>query len=103
MHLAGEQQRIERRAEVVDHHVVQDARRAGLRIDLDLGEMGAVGIGRLLRREGVLGRKRAAARRRTAGELGERDHAIGAGHAHRAVGDLEIARRRFERIGGNAP
>ena len=36
----------------------------------------------------------------TARELGERDRPVGAGHAHRAVDDLEIARRRFQRLGG---
>ena len=61
MHLAGQQQRIERRAEVVDHHVIDDAGRTGLWIDLDLGEMGAVGIGRFRRGERGFSRERALA------------------------------------------
>ena len=48
MHLAGEQQRIERGAEIIDHDVVQDRRRAGVRIDLDLGDVRAIRISRRL-------------------------------------------------------
>ena len=42
VHLAGEQQRIERGAEIVDHDVVQDRGRAGVGIDLDFRDMRAV-------------------------------------------------------------
>jgi hypothetical protein len=83
MHLAREQQRIERGAEIVDDQVAQNGRGAGLRIDLDLGQMGAVGIGRRLREERVFLGQRAALRLSPAGRP-----------------DLEVARGRFEGVGG---
>jgi hypothetical protein len=45
MDLTCEQQRVERRAEIVDDDVVDDFDDAGRRIDLDFGEMGAVRVG----------------------------------------------------------
>ena len=48
MDLAGEQDRVHRHAEIVDDRVVDDLGCAGLRIDLDLADMGAVRIGRLV-------------------------------------------------------
>ena len=52
MDLAGEQQWIERHADIVHHHIVDEMHGAGVGIDLDLGEMRAIGIG------GSQGRKR---------------------------------------------
>ena len=101
MDLACEQQRIEGLPEIVDHPVAQDARYAGLRIDLHLGEMGAVRECRRRRREGILGGEAAPPRLGVAGKLGERDCAVGAGDARRAVGELEIAGGSLQRPGGN--
>ena len=102
MHLPCQQQGIERYAEIVDHTIVHDPCRTGLGIDLDLGEMRAVGVGRLLRGESVLGRERAAAGAGMPGEIGKGDHAVRAGHAHgAAVADLKIARSRLERLGSH--
>ena len=97
VHLAGEQQRIERHAKVVDHDVIGEPAAASLGVDLDLGQMRTVGIGRGLRHKGVLDRKFFGCAR-AAGELGERDRAIGAGDAHKTVGEFEIARTRLKRI-----
>ena len=47
MDLAVKQDRIHRRAEIVDDDVVGDGGDAGLGVDLDLGDMGAVRVGRL--------------------------------------------------------
>ena len=66
MHLAGEQQRIERHAEIVDDDVVDDLDDAGGGIDLDLREMGAVRIGAVGAGEG---RARVELRRIDAGRL----------------------------------
>ena len=68
MHLAREQQRIERGAEIVDHDVVDDRGCAGLGIDLDFGDMRAVRICRrldaeLVRRAQFLGVARGCAAR----------------------------------------
>ena len=43
MALALDQQRIDDRAEVVDHRVLHDLDDAGVGIDLDLGDVAAVG------------------------------------------------------------
>ena len=80
MHLAGEQQRIERGAEIVDDDVADDLGRAGVRIDLDLGDMGAVRIGRRLGAEFLRRATASPASPRMRGEIGKRDDAVGAGH-----------------------
>ena len=49
VNLAREQQRIDDRAEVVDHVVGDDLDQPGLRIDLHLADVRAVGEGRGLR------------------------------------------------------
>ena len=50
----GEQDRVHRRAEIVDDDVVDDLGDAGLGIDLDLGDVGAVRVGRLGLLEGIV-------------------------------------------------
>ena len=55
MHLAGEQQRIERDAEIVDDDVIHDLDDAGGGIDLDFRQMGAVRVGAIGAREGRAG------------------------------------------------
>ena len=66
MDLAGEQQRIERHAEIVDDDVVDDLDDAGRRIDLDFGEMGAVRIGAVGLRRRSRSRSASTDRRRDA-------------------------------------
>ena len=83
MNLAGEQQRIERHAEIVDDDVIDDLDDAGRGIDLDFGQMRAVRIGAVGLGEG---RARIQLRRIGAGPLGEigkADRAVGAGDADR--------------------
>src|SRR5436305_875671 len=46
MDLTLEQQRIDHRAKIVDHDEAEDARRAGIGLDLDLADMAAIGEGR---------------------------------------------------------
>ena len=99
MHLAGEQQRIERHAEIVDDHVVDDLDDAGRRIDLDFGQMRAVRIGAVGLREGRAGIQLRRIDARAFGEIGEADGAVGAGDPHDAVADLEVADAGFQRFG----
>jgi len=47
--LAFNDHRIDHVSAIVHHHIAQDFHVAGLDIDLDLGHMGAIGIGRLIR------------------------------------------------------
>ena len=101
MHLARKQQRIKRGAEVIDNDVTHDVRRAGVRIDFDFGDVRAIRKRRrldaeLLRRAQFVGR-----RVRMRGEIGKRDHAVGAGNADSSIRDFQIARCRFQSVGGN--
>ena len=85
MALALDQQRIDDRAEVVDHGVPHHLDPAGVGIDLDLGDMAAVGEGRRRRLVHVadvervghaLGQLHAAAQ--ALGQLHDADAAVGA-------------------------
>jgi hypothetical protein len=76
MHLAGEQQRIERHAEIVDDDIVDDLDDAGRRINLHLGEVRTVRVGAVGLREG---RARVQFRRidaRTLRQIGKADRAL---------------------------
>ena len=48
MHLARDQHRIDDAAEIVEHVIGDDLDLAGLRVDLDLADMAAIGEGRRL-------------------------------------------------------
>ena len=98
--LPGQEQRVERDAEIIDHDIGDDLRGAGVGIDLDLGKMRAVGERRGFGHESIIGRQ-FLLRARAAGEIGERDGAVGTDDPYDAVGDFEIARRGFEHVGGN--
>ena len=69
-------------------------------IDLDLGDMRAVRIGRVRRHEVAFAGARLLGRLRQAREIGKGDPPVGAGDADRAVGDLEIGDRGLELVGG---
>ena len=91
MHLAGEQDRVHRDAKIVDDGVADDRRGAGLRIDLNLADMGAVRIGALVLDEFA----KALEVVRFPGRLGDRreiDRAVGADDTGNAVGELDVAR-----------
>ena len=103
MNLAGEQQRIERHAEIVDDDVIDDPDDAGGRIDLDFGQMRAVGIGAVGAGEGRAGVQLRRIDAGRFGQIGKADRAIGAGDPHDAVADLEIAGAGFQRFGGDLP
>ena len=45
MDLALEADRVDHRADIVDHDVADDLERAGIGVDLDLADMAAIGIG----------------------------------------------------------
>ena len=92
MDLAVDDQRIDGAADVVDRAVAHDLDGAGLRIDLDFADMGAVGEARFV--DGLVGERGERAAQivgqvveleRGRGDLEESDGAIGAAY-------LEIAR-----------
>ena len=99
MDLACEQQRVERRAEIVDDDVVDDFDDAGRRIDLDFGEMGAVRVGAVGLGEGRGSLQLRGIGAGALGEIGKADRAVCAGDPDPAVADLEIARARLQRFG----
>src|SRR5258708_34189385 len=97
MELALGQERVQHAAEIVDHGVSEDRERAGLRIDLDLGDVTAVGKGRVRRTiVSVLAETGLAAQRDETGlesrarNLFERDGSVGAPDDEAAVVELDI-------------
>ena len=53
MDLALEADRVHHRADVVDDDITDDLQRAGIRVDLDLANMAAIGIGVVVGGEGA--------------------------------------------------
>src|SRR6266480_1150896 len=108
MNLALEQERVDGAAEIVDDRIALDRDDAGVGIDLDLGDVAAVGIrlgGGRSRRGRIEARLhsgrntfRIARRRR---DLEQAEAAVGAGDAEGAVGELDVARRCLQQIGGD--
>ena len=100
MYLAGERQRIDDPAEVVDRGKVDESDHARVGIDLDLADVAAVGKGGGFRREGTAADEGAAValagRRGNAEEVGR---AVCAGHGEAPIGKLDVARRRLEKFG----
>jgi len=97
-------------ADIVDDDVLDDLKRAGIRIDLELADMAAVGIGEIGRRKraGLVEpafepRRQIGGAKRRLGHLGQGDMAVGAGDGEIAFGELDIGLRRFEQVGGDAP
>ena len=77
MDLPGKHRPIKRPAEIINNHVVDDIDAAGLRVDLDLGHVGAVGVCRLGGRERILTDKLLGMG--PARQFGERDGPVGSG------------------------
>jgi hypothetical protein len=109
MDLALDDHRVDHGADVVDAPEAHDLDAAGLRIDLELAHMRAVAEGearrivdrgflqpRLHRLEWKIVRHIGGA-----GDLRERDPAVGAGDHERAIGELDVARRRFQQMTGD--
>src|SRR5947208_11566740 len=105
MDLALEQQRIDGAAEIVDDGVALDYDAAGIGIDLDLGDVAAVGEG-LSWRYAVMRRvePRLHARRQFRGiarRLRHRENIeaeIGAGHTEYPIGKTHVLRRDFQKV-----
>src|SRR6516164_11604274 len=97
--LPGQQQWIERRAKIIHHNVIKDARFSGCWVDLDFGNVSAIWVGRLRRRERI-SRRQSCHAIWTLRKRGEGDFTIGPGNANRAVRNLKIIRTRFERFAG---
>src|SRR5258707_13206273 len=105
MDLALEQERVDGAAEIVDDGVALDYDAAGMGIDLDLGDVAAVGEG-LSWRYAVMRRVeprlhacrpfRGIARRLRHRENIEAE--IGAGHAEYPIGKTYVLRRDFQKV-----
>ncbi len=92
MDLAGDQHRVHHHTEIIDRDIAVDRGDAGLRVNLDLGQVAAIGEGPLVDLGGrlgihacdALGRSRHGAR--LGGQLQDADLAIGADHLEAALG-----------------
>ena len=92
MDLAFDQKRVDHRADVVEHPVTDDIRLTGARIDLDLGDMAAIGecrrpavIGAGLIQAGFdFGRQHCRLQCRLR-DIDQRDGPVGAGNGKRAA------------------
>ena len=98
MDLAFEQERVQGDAEIVDDDIGHDLRLAGVRVDLNLADMGAVRVGGLGRRPFMRRGQAVGTGLFAACEVGEGDGAVGAGDAHGALRKLEIGDAGLERI-----
>ena len=96
---------------VVDGHIAQDPDAAAIDVDLDDGQVRAVGERPRLRIREMHRRIQAgletfqlgAAKVHRAGEVGERQAAVGGtAHAHAPVGEAHVVRMRFEERRGRA-
>ena len=106
MRLARDQHRIDDRAEVVDHEVAHHLDLAGVAVDLDLGDVAAVGERerRIVRDVADVERLRhvgrqAEARAQLVGQLEDADAAVGAGDGEAAARELDVDGRGFEHMG----
>ena len=112
-HLARHDQRIDDAAAVVIDHEPLDRHASGLDVDLDLGDVAARGVGRLLRLEidgglepriAVRGHREAVHADGEIGDLAQRPlHAGCTLHVHCAVLQLEIGLRHLHHLGGDLP
>ena len=102
MHLAGKQDRIYRDAEIVNDRIADDLGLPGLRIDLDLAYMRAVGIGRLVLNEFAHALEVFRLLRRLC-EFRIAHRAIRADDPRGAFMEFDVERRSFELIGGKLP
>ena len=109
MDLAMDDQRIDGAADIVDRGVVHELDGAGLRIDLDLADMAAIGKARLGDGLVAFGRERAAQIVRQIAALGRRardveqaDRTVGAFHREAAGLELDVGRGRLQQMLGDA-
>ena len=108
MDLALDDHRIDEPAEIVDGHIAFDGDVTGVRIDLGLDEMAAVGereglrivIGGLfqtrLQALGIIGRRVG-----TACDFGEGEHGVAQRHAEDAVLELDLGGVAVKHVGGD--
>ena len=71
-------------------------------VDLDLGDMRAIGKGHPFPRPVVIGVERRALVAADRGGLDQPDPAVGAGHDEISVLEADVGLGRFQRLGGDA-
>src|SRR6266851_2877050 len=99
-----DQQRIDDGAKIIDGKIFHHLDMAGLRIDLDLGDMTAVRKGRRhavadmtdVERLRAIGRQLHAAGAQLLRKLHDPNAAVGAGDAETPIGELDVARRGLQ-------
>ena len=110
MQLTFDQQQVHQRAEIIDHDVAHHRGDAGLRIDLDFGDVAAIRVGgrRLLEDVVDVERLRNVGRQveprgKPAGEVHDTDAAIRAGHGEAAIREFDVECRGLQQVAGDLP
>ena len=98
MRLAVQDHRVDRAAHVVDGGVAHHVDGAGLGIDLDFADLGAVGEAGRAHLLGMLGGQRIPPRLDGLGDLEERDASVGAENREPAVLEDDILDRRLQHV-----
>ena len=105
MDLALEADRVHHRADIVDDDIADDLQSAGIRVDLDLTDVAAIGIGVVVGGEGAglveaafEAWRQAAGLERRFGDIGDADAPVGAGH--REITPIGADRKFYVGIGG---
>ena len=108
MQLPGHQHRVDDRAEIVHGDITVDTHHACFRVDLDFGDMAAIGEGgrrafmHMADIEAVghfIGKRHALTQFR--GEFHDSDGAVGADDGEVALHEFDIRSRRFQHMGGD--
>jgi hypothetical protein len=100
--LAGRHHRVDEHAVIVVRGVAHQRDLAGLAVDLDLGDVGAVGERHPLARPGVIGVERRARAAGARGEVEQRYSAIGADHDELPGLERDVGLGGLERLDGEA-
>ena len=100
MRLAGSDHRIDQHAVIVDRGVARQRDAAGVAVDLDLDDMGAVGKRQVLALPRMIGVERLALLAPERGDLQKADGAVGARDDEASVLEADVGLGRLQRVGG---